>query len=807
MEILQPKVGDRVRVRQRTWTVRSVEPYERCRVISLAGVAGSITVLQPFDDVEQLAERRTLRRVGVRAWRHACRALLLEDAQASALRTAAAARMELLPYQLEPALALLHGLGSRILIADDVGLGKTVQAMLAVAELRARGVVSRVLVICPAGLREQWAQEAADRFGMPLAVIDHQGIGRTRAQLPTGVNPWTTTNLAVASIDYVKRPEVLPLVLQGSWDLIIVDEAHGACGQSERHAAVSALCQRAPYVLLLTATPHNGDETAFRMLCSIGRHHDNLVVFRRSRLEAGRDPGRRVHTMRITPSDAERRMHGALAALTRAIRRESAEMNRSVWLMLTLLHKRALSSPFSLAASAERRLQLLGATASNGVEQLLLPIDDSAGELDTTDAAPMWGTPALQDTNRERRLLEQVVAAARLAAGSEGKLRRLHRILQSVLEPVIVFTEYRDTLHHVRSQVAPHAAIVHGGMTREQRRAALDAFPSVGVLLATDAAGEGLNLQRSCRCVINLELPWNPMRLEQRIGRVDRIGQSRRVHVIHLVSKGTGELTLLDRLSARLSRAQARVGAPDPLGGRSTWSEDSSARLVVLRENMEANVAPEWTAPPVPLTRLKAEAARESARASSRRLLSGPAQEPPSASALNEGALQGQRLVTRTRCSRTRRVLGEKTLLLFRTALRDGAGSLVAARVDGVFLDPGTALPEGGGSLASDISQALFSRVSCWHDEALTTHRAMMSRLVDRWRAVAALNADTGGEHQPGLFDRRAEHEWLEAADARQSALSAVQARVARAELALELRLTSPDLSLVLTTREWVRRR
>jgi superfamily II DNA or RNA helicase len=712
--------------------------------------------------------------------------------------------MELLPYQFEPALALLHGRGSRVLIADDVGLGKTVQAMLAVSELRVRGAASRVLVICPAGLREQWAQEGASRFGLPLAVIDQHSMRKTRAQLPMGVNPWSTTPLAVASIDYVKRPEVLPLVLQGHWDVVIVDEAHGACGQSERHAAVSALCQRAAYVLLLTATPHNGDEAAFRMLCGIGRHHDELIVFRRSRLEAGRDAGRRVHTMRVTASDAERRMHDALAALTRAIRRESADMDQSVWLMLTLLHKRALSSPFSLAASAERRLQLLDATSSSAVEQLLLPLDDGGGELDAADAAPMWGTPALQDTSRERHLLEQVVLAARLAAGSEGKLQRLHRILRSVREPVIVFTEYRDTLHHVRSHVAPHAAIVHGGMTREQRRAALEAFPSVGVLLATDAAGEGLNLQRHCRCVINLELPWNPMRLEQRIGRVDRIGQSRRVHVVHLVSKGTGELSLLDRLSLRLSRAQARVGAPDPLGGRPAWTEDASARLVVLREETDASQAA-WTAPPLPLARMQVEAARESSRASSRRVLSGAGPELSPGHAKGDTVSSCRRLIARTRSARTRRALGANTLLLFRTALWDGAGSLVAARVDGVVMQPGTLLPEDPTAVSSQVAYALSSGHSRWHEEASTTHRAMTSRLLDRWRAIAALFPATGSEHQPGLFDRRAEHEWQDAADARQKALSIIEARIARAALALELQLTAPDLMLVLTTRARVR--
>ena len=351
-------------MRQRTWVVQDVDPFEHCRLLTLCGADHTGTVhtcrvLHPFDDVDTTKRSRRLHRVGMRAWRRACRALIVEDGTASALRTAAAARIELLPYQLEPALALLRGLGSRLLLADEVGLGKTIQAMLAVAELRARGAARRILVLCPAALRDQWVEECAARFSLALAILEQASLRRIRARLPIGVNPWSIEPLAVSSIDFVKRPEVLPAVLSASWDVVVVDEAHGACGQSDRREAVARLCERASYVMLLTATPHNGDEPAFASLCGLGSHGDGLVVFRRSRLEAGRDAGRRVHTIRVAMNDAERRMHAALAALTGAIRRESTDTDGAIWLMLALLHKRALSSPFAVAASAERRLQML----------------------------------------------------------------------------------------------------------------------------------------------------------------------------------------------------------------------------------------------------------------------------------------------------------------------------------------------------------------------------------------------------------------------------------------------------------------
>ena len=799
MEILQPKVGDRVRVRQRTWVVRDVDAYEHCRVLTLAS-AGSHSpplqrFIQPFDDVEGEERVEGERRVSLRAWRRLCRSALLEDGPSWGLRTAVAARMDLMPYQLEPALALLCGLGSRVLIADDVGLGKTVQAMLAAAELRARGLASRILIICPAGLREQWTEECADRFEMPAAIMDQRGIRRARAVRPVGVNPWTAESTVVTSIDYMKRPEILPLVLEADWDLVVVDEAHGACGQSDRRDAVSSVCSRAPCVLLLSATPHNGDEAAFSTLCRLGQHGDELVVFRRSRSEAGRDSGRRAHVVRVAGTSPERRMHAALAALTRAIVRESPDLDRSVWLMLTLLYKRALSSPFALASSAERRLQMLNDGGAVGVEQLLLPLDDETGELDAGDAAPMWSVPALKDGGRERRLLEEVIATAREAEGSEGKLHRLRRLLRAIREPVIIFTEYRDTLLHVRNQVAPAAAILHGGLTREQRRSALSAFPSAGVLLATDAAGEGLNLHEHCRTVINLELPWNPMRLEQRIGRVDRIGQRRRVHAFHLVTEH--ETRLLDRVATRVSRAGARVGAPNPLAGRPAWTDDVAARVIVFRQDEGAErmePADAWMPPQVPLTRLRVEGEVESARVESIRSIARSERGRRAAAPVASGTV----VVARTRRRQMRTALRGRYLAVFRSTLIDGGGRTVATRVLGAIC--GTSRAAGAANLNVDIHQIAreVAASSTWHLESADAHAAMMRRRIERTHAIAASLGGSNVPRQPRLFDRRAEHTWQRESQSSEAARMSAVARSVRAELGLTLHLSNLEPVLLL---------
>src|ERR1700682_1207642 len=177
-------------------------------------------------------------------------------------------------------------MGSRVVLADEVGLGKTIQAGLVCAELLSRGAIERVLVLTPAGLREQWMHELAERFSIAATPVDAPALRRLAATLPVGLNPWSTQPIAIASIDYVKRPEVLPAAAQCLWDLLIVDEAHGVGGDSDRHAAVRALASRAAYVLLLTATPHSGDRRTFTSVCTLGSLGAGpLLVFRRRRAD------------------------------------------------------------------------------------------------------------------------------------------------------------------------------------------------------------------------------------------------------------------------------------------------------------------------------------------------------------------------------------------------------------------------------------------------------------------------------------------------------------------------------------------
>jgi superfamily II DNA or RNA helicase len=782
MQILRS--GMSVHARRQRWRVVDACAYGDCQLITLSGLgpanAGVETrLLAPFDSIEPIPASPRLRLVQSGRWRRSCRELLFNQFSEGRLCAAGRARIELLPHQLEPAIALARGDGCRVLLADEVGLGKTIQAGLAIAELRARGAADRVLVITPAGLREQWAGELSERFGLEVTVVDFRAVARRASSLPYGVNPWTTWPIAVVSVDYVKRADVLPAVAACAWDVIVVDEAHGLAGDSDRHEAVAALAARAPYVVLLTATPHNGDARAFRSLCAIGGEPDRLLVFRRTRNVIRQSASRRVHCLLLRPSGEEIEMHARLEAFGRAVREERGELDTDVWLALTVLRKRAYSGARALQLTIERRLASLGPD-QDLVAQLRLPLDDM-GELDAADEAPAW-QPAmtLRDRALERQLLTSLARAAEAAAARETKLSALSRLLNRIAEPVIVFTEYRDTLVHVErvaQSLGRPAAILHGGLSRHERSAALRAFDAGerAILLATDAAGEGLNLQGTCRIVVNLELPWNPMRLEQRIGRVDRIGQRRTVHAFHLVAAGTGEQRLLEGLRDRIARARIDVGAPDPLGDPSADADAGESAY-------------------------RAEGVLEARRLEAQRALSHARTGIPRVERAHGGPL-----VAVARNTRTRACLGSRILLIFETSIEDGCGRCVLSEAVAASVAL-TRRPAGRPSRVW-IAEALAVVAP---EAAALVHAAAAPARVDAMSAVSAFIAARAARErqiaitlapaafQPGLFDRRVHHAHAAARAARQELADAGARKLAALERQAALSVLPPALRLVL---------
>jgi superfamily II DNA or RNA helicase len=761
--------------------VLDVHPYEGCRVYTLAGAspvnAGSLRrLIAPFDSIERSAPvfRPTL--VHARTWRRACRTLLAEDLPAGALLSARRARIDILPHQLEPALAVVRGLGLRVLLADEVGLGKTIEAALIVAELMGRGAVERVLILTPPGLRDQWTSEL-QRFDLKAAVMDAAGARRLAATLPIGVNPWTAAPLVIASIDFVKRPEVLPLLTAARWDIVVVDEAHHAAADSDRRSASEALTSQALCVLLLTATPHTGDRHAFQALCALGEHRgDRLLVFRRSRQDVRLRVERRLHRLNIRQTGDEQRMLRLLRGFRRVVQHELGD---HAALALSVLHKRACSGAYAFARTIARRLDTLSSGSTQDVPQLTLPIPDSSGQLSPDDEAPMWPEEAaLPDQRRERTLLTALYDAALVAARQESKISALRRVLRRIGEPAIVFTEYRDTLTHlaaVLNETVFPLALLHGGLTRTERRVAIEKFSrgTHRVMLATDAGSEGLNLHEACRVVINLELPWSPARLEQRIGRVDRIGQQRAVHVFHLIAGGAGERVVLDRLRSRVAAAQADIATPDPLGFAEEAAEPS------LHTSLD----------------LRPEARQEAERLALCRRLALAKEESLAQIDSRSPAI----LVSRRR--QTRRVVRGRLLLLWRISCEDAEGRPIAANVAGLALCrsiEAARLPAALHEIDRQCRPLIESVAALEARRHAGVHRAFVTALVDRQRFIAAPTDGLSRGFQPGLFDRRNEH----ARDQLESAAAEIRAfhrsRLEMFERSAQVDAVVPRLVLVL---------
>ncbi len=514
-----------------------------------------------------------MRAVSRRAWVAALGGAILRQREPLGLVSPVHAAIDLLPHQLEPAMAVVHRGATRLLLADEVGLGKTIEAGLVLAELHARGDLVRGLVLAPPGLRDQWVAELGGRFALEATVADAAWLRTCRATLPARINPWSVPGIFVASFDFVKRPEVFRSLEHVRWDAVVEDEAHLAAGDSERRAAADAIASRARVVLLLTATPHSGDPRSFDALCRIGslEPDDRIVIFRRNRAQAGLERKRRVSLLRVQGAPAELLARRRLDDYVRRVwTGKAGPGRRDARLAMTVLLKRSFSGMAPLRRSLEARLARLDGAEPPAAAQLPLAWDD---DLETADEAPadVLGAPGLTDQTEERAVVAALAELAGAAEARDSKLQALLRLLRRIREPAIVFTEYRDTLSALQQALGDEAGVLHGGLDRTERAAVLCRFTSGAhrVLLATDAAGEGLNLQHPCRLVVNLELPWNPMRLEQRIGRVDRIGQTREVHAINLVAAATAESDVLARLVQRLDRARAAIGPMnDVLGGR-----------------------------------------------------------------------------------------------------------------------------------------------------------------------------------------------------------------------------------------------
>jgi superfamily II DNA or RNA helicase len=491
----------------------------------------------------------------------------------------------------------------RFLLADEVGLGKTIEAGLIARELKLRGLVRRILVISPKGLVKQWLAEMRTHFGEDFRHLLPSEFDALRKVLPTD-NIWRACDQVVCSLDSVKpmesrrgwTPEEIAEynkvrfddLVGAGWDLIIVDEAHRMGGSTDlvaRHQLGLGLAEAAPYLLLLSATPHQGktdafhrlltllDKQAFPAIESVTRERVRPYVIRTEKRQAVDAEGKPLFLPRFTQlvpvswtgHDDQRQLYDAVTTYVRhgydqAIRQKKQHLG---FLML-LMQRLVTSSTRSIASAMRKRLAVLKGTDATMIQQQPMSVEDfeEMDGQDQMDNALRLLRDGIQNEVEEvgalLRLAEQVEARGP-DAKAEALLALIHERQREEGDPdlkVLVFTEFVPTQQMLAEFFAARgisAVTLNGSMDMEERQRVQVAFSKdARLLISTDAGGEGLNLQ-FCHVVVNFDIPWNPMRLEQRIGRVDRIGQKHPVRASNFVFEDTVEYRVREVLEEKLA--------------------------------------------------------------------------------------------------------------------------------------------------------------------------------------------------------------------------------------------------------------
>jgi superfamily II DNA or RNA helicase len=537
-----------------------------------------------------------------------------------AFTAALGGRVTLESWQFAPALRMLAKPRPRLLIADDVGLGKTIEAGLAILELMARGRAERILLVVPPGLVLQWQQELADKFSMHFDIIENaSGLSRIQQNLPAGISPWDVLPFVLTSIDYLKKETVCGRALRSEWDLVIVDEAHslamaGSTNNpytTQRTRLGRALSENSRGLLLLTATPHNGYGHSFHSLLEFvepgisleeGPGRDRRIasaMIRRLKPKIRRVqddgsekavfPDRNVEPLPVKVVGKERELLNRVASYCAKTAKlaEGADDRDLVSFAMQIIKKRASSSRYALGKTIEQRLSAL-----KGKEDVEKPspyeLRDLQADLPVGDATQarmerkVVQSALPKDEKRRKEEITKLNSLKKLLGELPKKdpkieclLGALRELLKDPDEKAIVFTEYRDTLDAVWTalqgdkQLADTVVVLRGGMSGHQRAKVQEEFEKqeIRILLATDAASEGLNLQRHCRAVFHIELPWNPNRMEQRNGRVDRYGQERNPQIRYLYYPDSAEDDVLSRLALKIEQMRKdQVAVPDMLG-------------------------------------------------------------------------------------------------------------------------------------------------------------------------------------------------------------------------------------------------
>lgn len=497
--------------------------------------------------------------------------------------------MNLVPYQLDPALQALRQPRARILIADAVGLGKTLEAGILATELIQRGRGKRILVVTQKAMLTQFQKEWWSRFSIPLVRLDSVGLARVRNRIPANHNPFNHFDRSIISIDTLKSNLEYRNYLENAWwDIIVIDECHnvaaraGESGLSRRARLARLLANRSDTLMLLSATPHDGSARSFASLMSLldptaisdpddytpdDFRSKGLVIrrFKKDIKDQVSSDFQERHTLclRQAASPLEEAAYRALfdVSFTQNGQRHTGRQGQ---LQRVGMQKALFSSPAAALESTQKRIALLAgkhkATADEHQEmQGLHAFADTLHPFTTAEGVRQF--------SKYQRLLVQ------LRDPSFG-----WQVSHAQEDRLVIFSERIETLHWLQQQLpkdlglkAPQIALLHGQMPDTEQQTLVDRFGRLDdplrVLLCSDVASEGLNLHYFCHRLVHFDLPWSLMVFQQRNGRVDRYGQKHQPHIVYLFTESSnehirGDLRILEILQSKDEQAYRNLGDP-----------------------------------------------------------------------------------------------------------------------------------------------------------------------------------------------------------------------------------------------------
>ena len=550
-----------------------------------------------------------------------------------------------LPHQLHVLNRAVSDNNVRYILADEVGLGKTIEAGLIIEELKARGLIKRILVVCPTGLVTQWNIEMEEKFGEKFRIIlpeDYDTIRKITdnddvyGQFDQVISPMDSIKPLEKRIGWTEErieqynEERIYSIINSGWDLVIIDEAHrvaGSTGEVARYKLGNLLAAASPYLLLLTATPHNGktepflrlirlvDEKAFPNMKAVVKEQVAPYVIRTEKREAIDNNGnllfknRNTHIVELHWDERhsqQRKLYEMVSSyVSKNYNKALRNRGKNMWVifLLIMMQRLVTSSTTAVRQSLQKRIKILEEQAfryESMTEAEFVEIDLEENMEEAIAAISM-------DIKSEIEDLNQIVAVAQQAEYQylDVKVEPLLSIVDDIFaedknRKLIIFTEFVATQQYLSKLLKDRGystSLLNGSLSIEERNLVLAEFrEETSILISTDAGGEGLNLQFA-NYMINYDLPWNPMKIEQRIGRVDRIGQQRDVEIYNFVLADTVETRVKDVLEEKLSVILREIGIDkyaDVLDSETAGVNFTDAYLNSIRNprNIEYNIKP-----------------------------------------------------------------------------------------------------------------------------------------------------------------------------------------------------------------------